>query len=227
MERIYQGKTKDVFKTEEPHVILLQFKDDVTGKDGVFDPGENQVIMQMEGVGHANLRITRFFFEKLNAAGIPTHYIDSDLDKNTMRVKECQVFGKGLEVICRFFATGSFIRRYGLYAEEMQPLKDYVEITLKDDDRQDPLITKDALVMLNIITADQYEDIVRYTKDISGIVRDLLQEKGMTLIDIKLEFGMDHEGNVLLIDEISAGNMRIYKDGEKLDPFTAESLILA
>lgn len=227
MERIYQGKTKDVFKTDEPHVILMQFKDDVTGQDGVFDPGANQVIMQMEGVGHANLRITRFFFEKLNAAGIPTHYIDSDPEKNTMTVKECQVFGKGLEVICRFFATGSFMRRYGLYAEEMQPLDNYVEITLKDDDRQDPLITQDALALLNILTPAQYDDIVRYTKEIAGLVRQVLKEKGMDLIDVKLEFGVDHEGNVLLIDEISAGNMRVYKDGEKLDPFAFESLVLA
>lgn len=226
MELIYQGKTKDVFKTDDANVALMKFKDDITGKDGVFDPGENQITGQLEGVGNANLRITEFFFEKLNAANIPTHFISANPDQNEMTVKNCSVFGKGLEVICRFFATGSFMRRYGLYAEELQSLDGYVEVTLKDDGRQDPLITKDALVLLDIMSADQYEDVVRNTRAIAIIVRDILAEKGMQLIDIKFEFGQDAEGNVILIDEISAGNMRVYENGAQLDPFEVEKRIL-
>lgn len=226
MELIYQGKTKDVFKTDDANVVLMKFKDDITGKDGVFDPGENQITGQLEGVGNANLRITEFFFEKLNAANIPTHFISANPDQNEMTVKNCSVFGKGLEVICRFFATGSFMRRYGLYAEELQSLDGYVEVTLKDDGRQDPLITKDALVLLDIMSADQYEDLVRNTRAIAIIVRDILAEKGMQLIDIKFEFGQDAEGNVILIDEISAGNMRVYENGAQLDPFEVEKRIL-
>lgn len=143
-----------------------------------------------------------------------------------MTVKKCKVFGKGLEVICRFFATGSFIRRYGLYAEEMQDLHGYVEITLKDDARQDPLITKDALVLLDILTADQYESIVQQAHDLATVVRDDLKERGLDLIDIKFEFGYDKDGHVLLIDEVSAGNMRAYRNGEQVSAFDIEKAIL-
>src|SRR5690625_3206994 len=119
MELIYKGKTKDVYQ-EENGQIVLYFKDDMTGKDGVFDPGENQVGLKVEGSGKAGLQMTGFFFEKLNAAGVPTHYVDSDIEAREMRVKKVSVFGEGLEVICRFKAVGSFIRRYGDYIERSE-----------------------------------------------------------------------------------------------------------
>ena len=218
MERIYAGKTKDVFKDDNGEIVLY-FKDDMTGKDGVFDPGENQVGLKVEGSGKAGLQMTSFFFEKLNAAGIPTHYIDSDVEKREMRVKKVSVFGEGLEVICRFKAVGSFIRRYGDYIEEGAELPAYVELTLKDDERQDPFITKDALEALNILNADEYKEITDSTVKISEVIEAELAEKGLDLYDIKLEFGRDKEtGEVLLIDEISGGNMRVYKDGEYIEP---------
>lgn len=226
MELLYTGKTKDVYQGQDSDTVLLKFKDDVTGKNGIFDPGENQIVGQIEGIGNANLKITSYYFEKLNAAGIPTHYISSNLEDNSMTAKKCKAFGEGLEVICRFFATGSFIRRYGLYAEEMQDLKGYVEVTLKDDARQDPLITKNALVLLGILEAEQYEDIVQKAYDIAVLIRDDLAERGLTLIDIKFEFGYDSDSRVLLIDEVSAGNMRVYKDGAQVSAFDVEKAIL-
>ena len=150
MKLTYTGKTKDVYALEDGN-YLLQFKDDVTGENGVFDPGANTVGLTMEGAGRAGLRLTKFFFEKLQEKGIPTHYIDADIEKATMTVKPAQVFGEGLEVICRFRAVGSFLRRYGKYAKEAQPLDAFVEVTLKDDERQDPPISEDALDMLGFL----------------------------------------------------------------------------
>ncbi|WP_026858957.1 phosphoribosylaminoimidazolesuccinocarboxamide synthase [Jeotgalicoccus psychrophilus] len=218
MDLVYKGKTKDVYQDENGQTVLY-FKDDMTGKDGVFDPGENQVGLKVEGSGKAGLQMTSFFFEKLNAANIPTHFVDSDVEKREMRVKKISIFGQGLEVICRFKAVGSFIRRYGDYIEEGAELPAYVEVTLKDDERQDPFINEAALEALNILNADEYKEIVDLTVKISEVIKDELAQKGLDLYDIKLEFGRDQKtGEVLLIDEVSGGNMRVYKDGEYIEP---------
>ncbi len=219
-------KTKDVFSLENGN-CLLKFKDDCTGKDGVFDPGENSVGLTIDGVGDVNLRMSIYFFEKLNAAGIRTHYVNANLDDTTMEVLPAKVFGKGLEVICRHKAVGSFIRRYGDYIENGADLPDYVEMTFKDDAKGDPLVTKDALVALNVMTDEQYEDIKAMTQKITRIVADDLKEKGLILYDIKFEFGYDPQGKVMLIDEIASGNMRVYKNGEYIDPMTLSELFFA
>ncbi len=225
VKRIYEGKTKDVYELEDG-TIQLKFKDDVTGEDGVFDPGANTVGLTIEGAGRAGLRMTEYFFGKLAEAGIPTHFLGADVDDQTMNVRKADVFGKGLEVICRYRAVGSFLRRYGAYAEEGQPLDAFVEVTIKDDERQDPPISKDALVELGILDADEYDTLKELTKQISGVVKDELAARGMELYDIKLEFGRDAEtGEVLLIDEISGGNMRVYKNGEYIEPLQLEQLL--
>ena len=121
MELVYTGKTKNVYALDNGN-YLLKFKDDCTGKDGVFDPGENSVGLTIEGVGDMNLRMSIYFFEKINAAGIKTHYVSADLNETTMEVLPAKVFGKGLEVICRYKAVGSFYRRYKDYCEMGQDL---------------------------------------------------------------------------------------------------------
>ena len=226
MEKIYTGKTKDVFKLENGN-CLLKFKDDCTGKDGVFDPGENAVGLTIDGVGDVNLRMSIYFFEKVNAAGIKTHYVNANLEDTTMEVLPAKVFGHGLEVICRHKAVGSFIRRYGDYIEEGADLPAYVEMTFKNDEKGDPLVIKDALVALGVMTDKQYEDIKEMTQKITQIVADDLKEKGLVLYDIKFEFGYDPDGNVMLIDEIASGNMRVYKDGKYIDPMTLSELFFA
>lgn len=223
---IYTGKTKNVFELENGN-YLLKFKDDCTGKDGVFDPGENSVGLTIDGVGDVNLRMSIYFFEKVNKAGIKTHYVNADMANTTMEVLPAKVFGKGLEVICRHKAVGSFIRRYGEYIEEGADLPAYVETTFKNDEKGDPLVTKDALVALGVMSEGQYEDIKSMTQKITQIVADDLKEKGMVLYDIKFEFGYDKEGNVMLIDEIASGNMRVYKDGQYIDPMTLSELFFA
>lgn len=219
MELIYKGKTKDVYKKLDSDEIVLQFKDDMTGKDGVFDPGENQVGLTVEGSGRAGLQLSSYFFERINEAGYPTHYISADLDQAQMHVRPMETFGHGLEVICRFRATGSFIRRYGAYIEDGAPLENFVEFTLKDDARQDPPINEMGLVALKILKTDEYQTIVDLTLKISELVREELANKGMDMYDIKLEFGRDAvSGEIMLIDEISGGNMRVYKDGDSVAP---------
>ena len=225
MKLIYKGKTKDVYQLEDGN-CLLKFKDNVTGKDGVFDPGANTVGLEIEGVGKAGLRLTKFFFEKLNEKGIPTHYIDSDIDEATMTVLPAKMFGKGVEVICRYRAVGSFIRRYGMYAEEGQHLDAYVEVTLKDDDRDDPLITDQALEMLGIMTKEEYKILEDLTKKIAEVVKDELAKKELELYDIKFEFArVGDDNHIALIDEISGGNMGAYKNGEYVEPIKLEKLM--
>ena len=226
MEKIYTGKTKDVYKLENGN-CLLKFKDDCTGKDGVFDPGENAVGLTIDGVGDVNLRMSIYFFEKVNAAGIKTHYVNANLADTTLEVLPAKVFGHGLEVICRHKAVGSFIRRYGDYIEDGADLPAYVEMTFKNDEKGDPLVIKDALVALGVMTDKQYDDIKEMTQKITQIVADDLKEKGLVLYDIKFEFGYDPDGNVMLIDEIASGNMRVYKDGKYIDPMTLSELFFA
>ncbi len=226
MKLVYTGKTKNVYALENGN-YLLKFKDDCTGKDGVFDPGENSVGLTIEGVGDVNLRMSIYFFEKINAAGIRTHYVNANLADTTMEVLPAKVFGHGLEVICRNRAVGSFFRRYGEYIEEGAVLPSYVETTFKNDEKGDPLVTKDGLIDLGILTAEQYDSIKAQTQQITKIVADDLLEKGLVLYDIKFEFGYDPQGNVMLIDEIASGNMRVYKDGQYIDPMTLSKLFFA
>ena len=200
MELVYTGKTKNVYALENGN-YLLKFKDDCTGKDGVFDPGENSVGLTIDGVGDVNLRMSIYFPAK--------------------------VFGHGLEVICRHKAVGSFIRRYGEYIAEGADLPAYVETTFKNDEKGDPLVTKDALVALGVMTAEQYDAIKEETQKITQIVADDLKEKGMVLYDIKFEFGYAPDGSVMLIDEVASGNMRVYKDGQYIDPMTLSQLFFA
>ncbi len=226
MEKIYQGKTKDVYKLENGNV-LLKFKDDCTGKDGVFDPGENTVGLTIEGIGRANLETSILFFEVLKEAGIKTHYVSADLNNATMEVLPATVFGHGLEVICRLKATGSFIRRYGEYIADGTVLEGgYVETTFKDDAKGDPLVTKDGLAALGVMSGEMYDSMKEQTLKITKIVADVLAKKGLDLYDIKFEFGYNNN-EVILIDEIASGNMRVYKDGAIVEPVELTKLILA
>ncbi|MHC5267938.1 phosphoribosylaminoimidazolesuccinocarboxamide synthase [Enterococcus sp. LJL98] len=227
MKRIYQGKTKDVYEKEDGTIRLI-FKDEMTGKDGVFDPGENQVGLTVEGSGRSGLAVSQFFFERLNQEGIATHYLGADLEKKSMDVKKAVMFGRGLEVICRYKAVGSFVRRYGAYIEPGADLDGYVEITLKDDQRQDPLVTEDGLLALGILSEGEYAIIKKQTKRICAFVQHELAQKGLTLYDIKLEFGRGEQaGEIILIDELSGGNMRVFKGEEPVHPLELEPLLFA
>ena len=229
MKLTYSGKTKDVFALDNGN-YLLKFKDDATGKDGVFDPGENQVGLRIDGLGKESLAITQYFFKKIAEAGIPTCYVSADIEKAEMVVKPAinvGGLGKGLEVICRLRATGSFVRRYGSYVVEGAVLDSLVEITVKDDERGDPLITKDSIIQLGLMNEQEYELVVQYTKQIAGILKSDMAGKGLELYDMKVEFGRTNEGQIVLSDEISAGCLRAYKDGVIVKPMDLRGYIVS
>ena len=225
MEKIYTGKTKDVYSLENGNV-MLKFKDDCTGKDGVFDPGENTVGLTIDGIGKENLKTSIYYFELLKKAGIKTHYVSADIDNATMEVLPGKVFGHGLEVICRLVATGSFIRRYGEYIADGTVLEGgYVECTFKNDAKGDPLVTSEGLAALGVMSPEMFESMKEQTLKITKIVADDLKSIGLDLWDIKFEFGYNND-EVILIDEIASGNMRVYKDGVIVNPVELTKLIL-
>ena len=224
MEKLYTGKTKDVYKMDNGNV-MLKFKDDCTGKDGVFDPGENSVGLTIEGIGKANLKSSIYYFEMLKKAGIKTHYVSADIENATMEVLPGKVFGKGLEVICRLVATGSFIRRYGEYIADGTVLEGgYVECTFKNDAKGDPLVTGEGLAALGVMSPEMFESMKAQTLKITKIIADDLKTIGCDLWDIKYEFGYNND-EVILIDEIASGNMRVYKDGKIVEPMELTKLI--
>ena len=205
MKKVYEGKTKDVYELDNGNV-MLKFKDDCTGKDGVFDPGENSVGLTIEGIGKANLQTSIYYFELLKKAGIKTHYVSA-------------------EVICRLVATGSFIRRYGEYIKDGTVLEGgYVECTFKNDEKGDPLVTAEGLAALGVMSLDMFNSMKEQTLKITKIVADDLKTLGLDLWDIKFEFGYNN-GEVILIDEIASGNMRVYKDGKIVDPVELTKII--
>ena len=225
MKKIYEGKTKDVYSLENGNV-LLKFKDDCTGKDGVFDPGENAVGLTIDGIGKANLETSVYYFNLLKEAGIKTHYVAANVEAAEMEVLPAKVFGQGLEIICRLVATGSFIRRYGEYIADGTPLEGgYVECTFKNDAKGDPLVTSEGLAALGVMTQEMFNSMKEQTLKITKVVADDLKSIGLDLWDIKFECGYIN-GEVILIDEIASGNMRVFRGNEKIDPVELTKLIL-
>ncbi len=216
-EKIYSGKTKDIYALPNGN-ILLAFKDDVTGADGVIDPGANTVIGKVEGKGRKSLAMTDYFFKGLRAANIPTHLVQLDIEQGTMEVRRAEPLGKdingagGLEFVCRTRPWGSFIRRYQQYISDTEQKLDYlVEITLKDDERGDPLINDDTLVALGLLSPSHLQQAKDITRNVCRIVEADLRGKNLTLVDMKIELGLV-DGEVIVIDEISADAMRVMDD---------------
>ena len=182
--------------------------------------------MTIEGIGKANLETSVYYFEMLKAAGIKTHYVSANVEEATMEVLPATVFGKGLEVICRLVATGSFVRRYGEYIEDGTPLEGgYVECTFKNDAKGDPLVTSEGLAALGVMSQEFFGSMKEQTLKITKIIADDLKSIGLDLWDIKFEFGYNGD-EVILIDEIASGNMRVYKDGVIVEPVELTKLIL-
>ncbi len=214
MEKVYTGKTKDVYQKEDGN-LMFYFKDDVTGADGVVDPGANSVMGQIKGKGKMSLELTYHFFKIMQDEGIDTHFVSADLDQSAMEVKATRLPGQhiakdaGLEFICRCKAYGSFIRRYQKYVQnELQDLNYLVEITLKDDERGDPLINDDTLIALDLLNREQIEKAKDLTRRCAQVVERELSKKELQLIDIKVECGL--QGNdIIIIDEVSADSMRV------------------
>ncbi len=224
MKLLYDGKTKAVYELDKDKCVL-EFKDDVTGEDGRIDPGSNYVLGKLEGKGKSSLKMSQHFFNLLQEQDVPSHYIDSDLAKNNMVVWKAQTFGQGLEVVCRFKAYGSFLRRYAHYAQEFQPLNALVEVTLKDDERGDPLINDESLIQLGLLTEGELETIKALARKVAVIIKNDLALKGLELVDIKFEFGKVGQ-EIVVIDDISGDNMRVFKDGIQVPPRELSDLVV-
>jgi len=223
---VYKGKTKDV-SVRDDGTAQFYFKDTVTGDaTGAQDPGGNLVVGEKEGIAISALKLSNYFFNLFKEHNIPTHFISADIENRTMDVYAAEKFGKGLEFVVRYIATGSFIRRFGDFCKEETEFPDGVfEITLKDDDRDDPVITKEILNTLNIATTEQVDACTKIAGQVGKVLQEDLAKKEITLYDFKIECGIVN-GKIVLIDEMSAGNMRCYKNGKKLDYIDATNLIL-
>lgn len=210
MEMLYKGKTKDVL-TDETGAVYLLFKDDATGENGVFDPGSNTVGGSVEGKGNTGLKISKHFFELMEKNGVPTHYLGADLDKNLMQVRKLTI--PPLEFILRYFTAGSMCRRFSL--EEGIPFDPpYLEVTLKDDEQGDPLISERLCIMKGILSEGQYDEALSVLEKVGAVLRDDLAKLDLQLIDLKIEIGYDENGKIYVADEITPDIWRVKdKDG--------------
>jgi len=214
------GKTKDVTINNDG-TCTFRFKDDVTADENGFNPGANQVGLKIDGMGRASMLLSQHFFPIIRASGIPTHNISFDIEAGTMTAHKLAMFS--IEVVWRKKAWGSFSETYGI--ERGYPLDGLIEATLKNDDLGDPRINKEALVKLKFITAEQYDICDNFTRRIGDVLQSELAEFGYELIDFKVEFGINENGEIMLADEISGGIWRLFKDGKSVDPIVAAKTI--
>ena len=210
MKKLYEGKTKNVMLDEETGIVHLFFKDSATGENGVFDPGSNTVGGSVEGKGKVGLEVSKYFFELMEKNGIPTQYLGADIEQGLMKVRNLTV--PRLEFIVRYFTAGSMCRRFTL--EEGIPFDPpYAEVTLKDDEQGDPLISERICLMKGILKEGQYEEAQNVVLSVGEVLKKELASMNLTLIDFKIEVGYDETGKIYLADEITPDIWRV-KDTE-------------
>ena len=205
-ERLYEGKAKIIYKTDDPDVLLAQYKDDATAFNA-------QKRGQIVGKGRMNCSIATHLFQKLESTGIQTHFIDQP-SETQMRMKAVKIVP--LEVVVRNIAAGSLCQQTGLElgTELKEPLVDFY---YKDDDLGDPFLSRARILMMEIASSDQIDQLATLALEINRILIDFFQECGITLVDFKLEFGIDSNGKLLLADEISPDTCRLWNQAES-DP---------
>ena len=197
MKTLYNGKTKTVLLDEATGIVNLFFKDSATGENGVFDPGSNSVGGSVEGKGKIGLKISKHFFELMEKNGIPTHYLGSDVEQGLMQVRKLTV--PKLEFVLRYFTAGSMCRRFTL-PEGIVFDPPYSEVTLKDDEQGDPLITERLCIMKDMLKPGQYDEALGILVKVGEV---------LTLIDFKIEVGYDEDGKMYVVDEITPDIWRV------------------
>lgn len=206
MKILYKGKTKNVLLNEEDGTVYLLYKDDATGENGVYDPGSNTVGGSVEGKGKVGLKISRYFLELMEKHGIPTHYLGADIDNNLMKVRNLTV--PKLEFVLRYFTAGSMCRRFSL--EEGIPFDPpYMEVTLKDDEQGDPIISERLCVMKGLLAEGQYNEALGILEKVGEVLKKELSQMELTLIDFKIEVGYDESGKMYVVDEITPDIWRV------------------
>jgi phosphoribosylaminoimidazole-succinocarboxamide synthase len=206
VKTLYEGKTKNILSDEETGDLYLFFKDDATGLDGVFDPGANTVGGSVAGKGRTGLAIARYFFELMEKNGVPTTYLSADLDKCLMKVRKVKI--PALEFVMRYFTAGSMCRRFSI--EQGIPFDPpYAEVTLKDDAKGDPLISERLCIMKGLLVEGEYDKAIDLLGRVGETLRNELGQLGLTLIDFKIEIGIDENKNIYLADEITPDIWRV------------------
>jgi phosphoribosylaminoimidazole-succinocarboxamide synthase len=206
---LYEGKAKKIWHTEDPELLISEFKDSLTAFNGEKKSSE-------VGKGALNNAISTELFRYLNAKGIPTHFIDM-LDETHMLHKRADVIL--IEVIVRNIATGSLSRNLGIEDGKVLPFA-LVEFDYKNDELGDPKLNDQHCQILELVNDTDELDYIRYqARRINTILGELYGSLGIKLVDFKLEFGRDGDGNIILIDELSPDNFRLWdaKTNEKLD----------
>ena len=200
---IIKGKVKTVFTTSAPDKVLIQYEDRVTA-------GNGKKVDYPEGKGKVCMEISAFLFEKLEKVGIETHYLDT-FPERIMSCKKVDIIP--IEVVVRNIATGSIVRQTTL--EEGRIINwPLVEFYLKDDEKDDPLLTEDRIRLMGDYPTRRMTQIAR---EVNAVLQSIFREIGLTLVDFKLEFGYDSEQNLLLADELSPDGMRLWKEGKSFD----------
>lgn len=224
MKQLYEGKTKNVMLDEETGIVHLFFKDSATGENGVFDPGSNTVGGSVEGKGKVGLEVSKYFFELMEKNGIPTHYLGADIEQGLMKVRNLTV--PRLEFIVRYFTAGSMCRRFTL--EEGIPFDPpYAEVTLKDDEQGDPLISERICIMKGILQEGQYDEAINVVLSVGEVLKKELATMDLTLIDFKIEVGYDDTGKIFVADEITPDIWRVKDtDGKIPNQIDCAKLIL-
>lgn len=224
MKALYNGKTKTLLTDEQSGDVYLFFKDDATGENGVFDPGSNTVGGSVDGKGKIGLKVSQHFFELLEKNGIPTHYLGANLSESLMQVRNLTV--PKLEFVLRYYTAGSMCRRFTL--EEGVPFDPpYLEVTLKDDDQGDPLITERLCIMKGLLKKGQYDAALTLLEKVGTVLKKELAGMGLTLIDFKIEIGYDENGRIYVVDEITPDIWRVRdQDGKIPNQIDCAKLIL-
>ena len=203
---LYEGKAKILYATEDPDILLTVFKDDATAFNA-------QKRGQIQGKGVVNCSVSAALFKWLESLGIPTHYIDCPA-ANQMRVRAVKILP--IEVVIRNLAAGSLCRETGLPLGKVLP-STLVEFYFKNDDLGDPLLTRDRLLLLELATPQQLEQLQTMAQTINQHLSRFFERCGITLVDFKVEFGLDSQNQLLLADEISPDTCRLWDQAE-VDP---------
>jgi len=224
MDLLYSGKTKNLWHDAESGKTYLEFTDHATGDEKGFDPGANQVIGDIAGIGKQSWRVSKFFFELFKKKGISSHYIGEGPKPGWMEVKKATLVP--MEWVGRFLTAGSACRVYGVKpGMAFDPMA--TETMLKSDPLEDPRINQSMAVGLGFCTNEVYEGCLDQLNKIGYAVKEALAGFGLELIDFKVEFGYDEDGTVMLIDEVSAAVWRVFKDGKPVTSDESMKIILA
>ena len=207
-EQLYEGKAKKVFKTDDPQLLIVDYKDDATAFNGLKKG-------TISGKGIINNKMSNLLMAKLEKKGVPTHFVEELSDRETV-VRKVSIVP--LEVIVRNIAAGSFSKRYGI-EEGMVFDEPTIEFSYKNDDLGDPLINEYHALAMKLADKNEIETIKNYAFKINEILKEFWKECGSTLVDFKMEFGRNADGAIILADEISPDTCRLWdiKTGEKLD----------